>query len=80
MGTILLSALVAHSAWHWMLDRGATLRRYRFEWPALDLALLMGVLRALLLLAIVGAAAWLMVGVVRRLRGATAAGDPAEAR
>jgi len=80
MGTILLSALVAHSAWHWMLDRGATLRRYRFEWPALDLALLMGVLRALLLLAIVGAAAWVMVGLVRKLRGAPAPAEPVEAR
>ena len=23
MGTIILSAFVAHTAWHWMLDRGA---------------------------------------------------------
>lgn len=29
MGTIILSALVAHTAWHWMLDRAATLRQYR---------------------------------------------------
>ncbi len=76
MGTILLSALVAHSAWHWMADRAATLRQYRFEWPALDLALLASALRALLLLAIVGAAGWVMLGVVRRLRPAVA-GDPA---
>ena len=25
MGTILLSALVAHTAWHWALDRGTAL-------------------------------------------------------
>jgi hypothetical protein len=35
MGIILLSALVAHTAWHWMLERGAELREYRFEWPGL---------------------------------------------
>jgi hypothetical protein len=31
MGTIILSALVAHTAWHWMLDRAALLRQYRFH-------------------------------------------------
>jgi hypothetical protein len=32
MGTIILSALVAHTAWHWMVDRTAILRR--FDLPA----------------------------------------------
>ena len=36
MGTIILSAIVAHTAWHWMLDRGSVLREYRFEWPAIN--------------------------------------------
>jgi hypothetical protein len=30
MGTIIMSALVAHTAWHWALDRGTTLLGYRF--------------------------------------------------
>jgi HupE/UreJ protein len=77
MGTILLSALVAHSAWHWMADRAGTLRQYRFEWPALDLALLAGVVRAVMLLVIVGGAGWVMLGLVRRLRGTAAAGSAA---
>ena len=76
MGTILLSALVAHSAWHWMTDRAGTLRQYRFQWPTLDLALLAAALRALLLLLIVAATGWVMLGLVRRLRG-TATRDPA---
>ena len=67
IGTILLSALVAHSAWHWMAERGATLRQYRFEWPALDLALAADVMRALMLVLIVAGAAWLMLGLARRL-------------
>lgn len=30
LGTILLSALVAHTAWHWAMDRGNQLLQYRF--------------------------------------------------
>jgi hypothetical protein len=67
VGTILLSALVAHTAWHWMLDRGAVLRQYRFAWPALDLALLAGATRALMLVIVVGAVAWALYGLYRRL-------------
>jgi mono/diheme cytochrome c family protein len=67
IGTILVSAVVAHSAWHWMAARWSALRAYRFEWPALDLALLAGLMRAAMLALIVAAAAWLMLVLVRRL-------------
>ena len=67
MGVILLSALVAHTAWHWMFDRGSVLRQYRFEWPALDLALLAEAMRGLMLALIVAGAGWLMWGLARRL-------------
>ena len=46
MGTIILSALVAHTAWHWMLDRGAVLREYRFEWPVFDAQFAISAMRA----------------------------------
>jgi len=59
MGTILLSAMVAHTAWHWMLDRGARLRQFSFEWPALNLALLALVLRWVVLLLVLGGLLWL---------------------
>lgn len=36
MGTIILSAFIAHTGWHWMLDRAAVLRQYRFEWPTMN--------------------------------------------
>ena len=39
MGTILLSALIAHTAWHWMTDRGRTLGEYDWSLPAWDVAL-----------------------------------------
>src|ERR1041384_8479676 len=85
MGIILLSALVAHTAWHWMLDRGTALRQYRFEWPVLDLVFLADAMRALMLLLIVVGAGWLMWAVVRRLvgpagaAGAGGSGGPAPA-
>src|SRR5262249_13182279 len=34
VGVIILSALVAHTGWHWMIDRGDAL--WRAEWPRLD--------------------------------------------
>jgi hypothetical protein len=67
VGTILLSALVAHTAWHWMLERGAVLREYRFAWPAFDLALLASGLRVLMLLLILAAALWGLHELTRRL-------------
>ena len=67
MGTILLSALVAHTAWHWMLDRGAALRQYDFEWPSIDAVFAVSAIRGLMLALIVVAAAWGLYAVYRRL-------------
>ncbi len=67
MGTILLSALVAHTAWHWMLDRIAVLRQFTFQWPAFDLTLLAGAMRALALMLVLTGALWLMFGLYRQL-------------
>ena len=33
IGTIILSALVAHTGWHWMTERGQQLMRYQFQVP-----------------------------------------------
>jgi hypothetical protein len=52
MGTILMSALVAHTAWHWALDRGNVLVGYR--WPEFTLVDVVMLLR--LAMVIVGAA------------------------
>jgi hypothetical protein len=71
MGTIILSAIVAHTAWHWMLDRGAILRQYQFQMPALDLAFAASAMRGAMLVLIVLAAAWVMLELYRRVvRGA----------
>jgi hypothetical protein len=67
-GIILLSALVAHTAWHWMLERWGTLRQFRFKVPAFDPDFLVGSIRALILILIAGGAGWLMLRLTHRLR------------
>jgi hypothetical protein len=67
VATILLSALVAHTAWHWLGTRAGELRQYRFTWPAFDLALLASALRWLTLALILAGAVWLLFGLYTRL-------------
>jgi hypothetical protein len=69
MGTIILSAFVAHTAWHWMLDRWTVFREYHLQLPALDLATLAAGMRGLMLLLIVGGAGWGVAELRRRLAG-----------
>ena len=62
IGAILLSALVGHTAWHWMIDRGD--RLHQFGWPAVNLVLALRWLTAAVAVAIV-------VWLVRRTVAAT---------
>ncbi len=64
-GTIVLSAFVAHTAWHWMTERWALLRRFSFEWPAIDAAFLAGALRWMMLLVVAAGLYWLVFGVLK---------------
>jgi len=57
-GTIILSALVAHTGWHWMLDRGERLRQFRFVWPALTAAMLASVVHWLMFVLVLAAVLW----------------------
>jgi len=70
MGVILLSAILAHSGWHWMTARVAALRQYQVRWPAFDAALLASLMRWTMLALIVGGAAWMIRTGVRRGFGA----------
>jgi hypothetical protein len=65
VGMIVLSAIVAHTGWHWMIDRGAVL--WAVEWPRLDAAAIAGLARwAVGILLVGGAAAWLARRLSRR--------------
>jgi hypothetical protein len=67
MGTILVSAFVAHTGWHWMVERWDRLRPFRFPWPALSATLLASATRWLLLAVVAAALVWLVFGVLRRV-------------
>ena len=59
MGIVLVSALVAHTGWHWMMERGERLSQ--FPWPTLDAAAWASAMRwamAVLLLAAGGLVWW----------------------
>lgn len=57
-GIILLSALVAHTAWHWLIERGAVLWRYSWTPPVMDAAFAVAAIRWVMLLLASGAALW----------------------
>ena len=70
MGTIILSAFIAHTGWHWMVDRAAELRRFRFEWPTINVPLLALAMRWLTAGWILGGVVWLLVRYLRPRKSA----------
>jgi hypothetical protein len=78
MGTIILSALVAHTAWHWMVDRYAIFRRFHItlEWPAFNDATLANAMRWMIVVVALAALAWLYFGVWRHRGAEKATADP----
>ena len=64
MGAIILSALVAHTAWHWMIDRFGVLRQ--FPWPQATAADLASGIRWLMALIAVVGVAWLLSRLAAR--------------
>ncbi len=68
MGTIILSAIVAHTGIHWMMERWTVFRQFRFEWPALTIV---NVLRIAMVIVIVAGIIWLS----RRRRAAASPGS-----
>jgi hypothetical protein len=67
MGIIILSALVAHTAWHWMQDRWGVLNRYHVPWPELTPAFLASLLRWLMVVVALAGLGW-WIRVIRRGR------------
>jgi hypothetical protein len=77
IGIVLLSALVAHTAWHWMVDRFQQLRQYQLAWPTIDAAFFAVVLRSLLALLLLGLVAKLLASSLARWRGSPQRESPA---
>lgn len=66
IGTVLLSAIVGHQAWHWMIERGAVLRQYSFTWPTMDALFVANAMRLLAIMLVLGGAAWAVSGRIGR--------------
>jgi HupE / UreJ protein len=63
VGTIVLSAFVAHTGWHWMTERGGRLAQYQFAWPVFDLAFLDLLLRWAIVAVGLAGMTWLIFSV-----------------
>jgi hypothetical protein len=59
-GIVVLSAVLAHTGWHWMLERGGELIQYDFQVPVLDATFGATLMRWLMLALIIVGAAWLL--------------------
>jgi uncharacterized membrane protein len=64
MGTIILSALVAHTAWHWMTERYGVLRQ--FPWPAVTAEGVASGIRWLMVVVAAVAIVWLVSMLTQR--------------
>ena len=68
MGVIILSALVAHTGWHWMLERADRLSQYRLQWPEWNLATAAAILHDLSVAVFLAGVAWWVTSWQRRRR------------
>ena len=73
VGTIVLSAFVAHTAWHWLTERWSVLARFDPQWPDLDTAFLAALLRWAMLAVLVVLAGWIVRPLVGGRPGVRAA-------
>jgi hypothetical protein len=59
-GTIILSTIIAHTAWHWMAERWDKLRQFQFVWPALTATFMLWVVRWLIAFVVLAGILWLI--------------------
>lgn len=71
VGTILLSALVAHSGWHWMTERNARLNEYFFIMPEINSAFYAELMRWGMLLVVIAIASWIMYELTKYIKRKT---------
>jgi len=60
MGTIILSAFVAHTAWHWMIERWTVLRQFPFSLFTHNMAFWASALRTAMVLVALAGLVWLV--------------------
>lgn len=67
--TLVLSALIAHSAWHWLMERWAVLAAYSLPLPEPGVALLVDAMRWLILILVAVFVVWLLKNPFERWSG-----------
>lgn len=77
VGVVVLSALVAHTGWHWMTERGAAALAYDVRWPALDAAFVAMAMRWGMVALVAVGVAWLLSGAMQRYGREVREGHPA---
>ena len=75
IGTIILSAVVAHTGGHWVIERLGVLRQYPFQWSSLSVAELASAFGWLML--ILAGLVWLVFGILRHPAERSAKGEAA---
>jgi HupE / UreJ protein len=68
IGIVFLSALVAHTGWHWLLERLGVLRRTPFAWPQLTPAFFTNVAAWIVGIGTEVGAVWLISGFLTKSR------------
>lgn len=66
IGIIILSTLVAHSAWHWMAERWSVFNQYQIDWPILNSAFYSALVHWGILLMVAIGVLWVMQEVFGR--------------
>jgi hypothetical protein len=79
MGTIILSAIVAHTGWHWMMDRFAAFRQYDLSLPEFTPAFVAELLRYAMALVALAGVLWLVSLFANRGKTGGAPTEDAEA-
>ena len=67
LGIVVVSAFVAHEAWHWMTARFADVRAVPFTMPSFDAALTVTLIRVVMAALVLTGVAWALSGWMRRL-------------
>jgi hypothetical protein len=76
MGTILTSAIVAHTGWHWMLERWDRLSQYHVQWPEWNAGFAATVVRWMMVVVFLTMVGWWLSGRFKRRRKLLANAPP----
>lgn len=66
LGIVVLSVIAAHTAWHWLIERGEELLRFAWQLPAFDATFFAALIRWVMLLMAAGAVMWILSEVFGR--------------